>query len=198
MMRGNRRALMKSAALAVATLGVRGAWAEETPVPLPDGAASRGDFDYFLGSWRVEHRRLRKRLAGSNDWEAFGGRTHCQQLFGGLVNLNESISYRGGRTSYGMGLRALDEPGGRWADWYLAASDLSKIDPPLYGRFMNGVGVFYARETFEGRPVLVRGQFSSVNQDEARWEQAFSPDDGASWETNWVMRYLRTAAAPAA
>ena len=70
MMRGNRRALMKSAALAVATLGVRGARAEETPVPLPDGAASRGDFDYFLGSWRVglrpsSHQIAQRSAAGS-------------------------------------------------------------------------------------------------------------------------------------
>lgn len=189
----DRRGLIQGAALALVGLGARTALAQEAP--LPEGTASRGDFDYFLGSWRVEHRRLRKRLAGSDDWEPFAGRTHCQQLFGGLVNLNESVSFRGGKTSYGMGLRALDEPGGRWADWYLSESDLSRIDPPLYGRFAGGIGTFYARETFEGRPVLVRGRFSSVNPDEARWEQAFSPDDGDSWETNWVMRYLRTAPA---
>ena len=185
----NRRMAMQSAALALAGLTARSASAQE--VPLPEGAASRHDFDYFLGSWRVEHRRLRNRLAGSNDWEAFAGRTHCQQMFGGLVNLNESISYRGGRISYGMGLRALDEPGGRWADWYLSAGNLSKIDPPLYGRFSKGVGIFLSRETFEGRQVLVRGQFASVNRGEARWEQAFSVDEGATWETNWVMRYLK-------
>lgn len=186
----DRRAVMQSAALVLAGFGARGAKAAED-LPLLPGTASRGDFDYFLGSWRVEHRRLRKRLAGSNDWEEFAGRTHCQQLFGGLVNLNESISYRGGRTSYGLGLRALDEPGGRWADWYLSAGDLSKIDPPLYGRFVKGVGTFLSRETFEGRPVLVRGQFASLKADEARWEQAFSVDEGVTWETNWVMRYLR-------
>lgn len=191
MMRGDRRALMQGAALALAGLGARQVRAQEAAVPLPRGKASRGDFDYFLGSWRVEHRRLRKRLAGSDDWEEFAGRTHCQQFFGGLVNLNESISWRGGRTSYGMGLRALDEPRGRWADWYLAGSELSRIDPPLYGRFDGGVGTFLSRETFAGRSILVRGRFSSVDRDEARWEQAFSPDDGASWETNWMMRYLR-------
>ncbi|MDQ8755796.1 hypothetical protein RCO27_06100 [Sphingosinicella sp. LHD-64] len=184
--------LMKGAALTLAGLAAPGL-AQETAAPLPEGTASRTDFDYFLGTWQVEHRRLRQRLAGSTDWEEFPGRTHCQQLFGGLVNLNESISQRGGRTSYGMGLRALDEPGGRWVDWYLAASDLSKIDPPLYGRFAGGVGTFYSRETYEGRPVLVRGQFSSVSDSEARWDQAFSTDEGATWETNWVMRYLRTA-----
>ena len=183
----DRRTAIRSTALALVGLGARGA----VGVPLPPGMASRGDFDYFLGSWRVEHRRLRTRLAQRADWEEFSGRTHCQRMFDGLVNLNESISYRGGRASYGLGLRALDEAGGRWADWYLSASDLSKIDPPLYGRFAKGVGTFLARETFEGKPVLVRGQFLSVSTDEARWEQAFSVDEGATWEVNWVMRYLR-------
>jgi hypothetical protein len=39
----------------------------------------------------------------------------------------------------------------------------------------------------------VRGQFTSLSPDLAQWEQAFSPDGGATWETNWVMRYSRTA-----
>jgi hypothetical protein len=190
-MQSGRRETFKWAAAVLAALGTKGVHAQASPAPLAEGAATKTDFDYFVGRWRVEHRRLRKRLAGSNDWEAFSGRTQCQQLFDGLVNLNESISFRGGRTSYGLGLRALDEPRGRWADWYLAANDLSKIDPPLYGRFLNGMGTFYSRELFEGRPVLVRGQFSSSTASEARWEQAFSVDEGASWETNWVMRYLR-------
>jgi hypothetical protein len=193
MMESGRRDAVKLAAAALAALGAgaKGALALEQTAPLAEGTAAKGDFNFFLGSWRVEHRRLRKRLAGSNDWEEFGGRTSCQQMFDGLVNLNESISYRGGRTSYGMGLRALDEKRGRWADWYLAASDLSKIDAPLYGRFAKGVGTFYSRDVFEGRSVLVRGRFTPVSGTEARWEQAFSPDDGAAWETNWIMRYLR-------
>ncbi len=98
MMQADRRTLMKGVALALAGLAAPGL-AQEAAAPLPEGAASRTDFDYFLGTWRVEHRRLRQRLAGSNDWEEFSGRTHCQQMFDGLVNLNESISYRGGRTA---------------------------------------------------------------------------------------------------
>ena len=192
-MRLDRRRLLTLAA-ALPALGLTDAEAfAQGPAPLPEGQAARHDFDYFIGSWRVAHRRLRQRLAGSNDWQTFEGRTTCQSLFGGLVNLNESVTVRDGRTSYGMGLRALDERGGRWADWYLTESDLSKIDPPLYGRFANGIGTFLANDMFEGRPILVRGRFSSVSPSEARWEQAFSTDRGASWETNWIMRYLRIA-----
>lgn len=190
-MRADRRTALKVAAVTIAGLGARDASAEATVIPLSQGTVSKTDFDYFVGRWRVEHRRLRRRLIGSNDWETFDGRTHCQQMFDGLVNLNESVSYRNGRTSYGLGLRALDVSGGRWADWTLSASDLSKIDAPQYGRFAGGVGIFYSRESFEGRPVLVRGQFMPVGDAEARWEQAFSTDAGVAWETNWIMRYLR-------
>lgn len=192
-MEARRRDAIKLAAIALTglSMGTERALAQDSTAPLAPGTAAKGDFDFFLGNWRVEHRRLRKRLAGSNDWEEFEGRTSCQRMFDGLVNLNESISYRGGRTSYGMGLRALDEPRGRWADWYLAASDLSKIDAPLYGRFAKGVGSFYSREVLEGRQILVRGQFVPVGDTEARWDQAFSVDEGATWETNWIMRYRR-------
>jgi hypothetical protein len=192
-MQAGRREALKFAAATLASLAAPDALAQENTVPLAPGSAARSDFDYFIGSWRVEHRRLRRRLAGSSDWEEFGGSTQCQRMFGGLVNLNESTSNRGGRQTYGLGLRALDESRGRWADWYLAQSDLSTIAPPLYGRFSDGVGTFYAREIFEGRSVLVRGQFASLKESEARWEQAFSPDDGVTWETNWIMRYLRVA-----
>jgi hypothetical protein len=192
-MRSDRREAMKVAAGMLAGFGSVAGLAKETPAPLAEGTAAKSDFDYFIGRWRVEHRRLRKRLANNDDWEAFGGHTHCQQMFGGLVNLNESVSYRGGRASYGMGLRAFDEPRGRWVDWYLSANDLSKIDSPLYGRFANDVGTFYSRDSFEGRPILVRGRFASLSHLEASWEQAFSPDDGASWETNWIMLYHRIA-----
>lgn len=191
-MQAGRREAMKLTALLLAGLGAGDALAQDRAAPPGEGKAAKGDFDFFLGKWRVEHRRLRRRLAASNDWEEFGGETFCQQMFGGLVNLNESISCRGGRRSYGLGLRALDEAHGRWADWYLTASDPGKIDPPLYGRFARGVGTFHSRESFEGRPILVRGQFMPVHDTEARWEQAFSADEGATWETNWIMRYLRT------
>jgi hypothetical protein len=29
------------------------------------------DFDFFIGNWRVHHRRLKERLAQNNDWEEF-------------------------------------------------------------------------------------------------------------------------------
>ena len=151
------------------------------------------DFDFFLGSWRVHHRRLRKRLAGSDDWEEFEGTTRCQTLLDGLVNVNESIGHRSSGTTRGLGIRAFDAKTNTWADWYLSGAAPTEIGPPGIGRFENGVGTFLSDEEFEGRPVKVRGRFTSIHRDLAQWEQAFSPDAGKTWETNWVMRYSRQA-----
>jgi hypothetical protein len=65
------------------------------------------------------------------------------------------------------------------------------IEPPVIGRFENGIGVFEGDDTFEGRPIRCRFVWSEITQDSAKWEQAFSTDDGATWETNWVMHFER-------
>jgi hypothetical protein len=63
----------------------------------------------------------------------------------------------------------------------------------MIGRFENGVGIFFADETFRGQPIKVRFLWSRITPTSARWEQAFSPDGGKSWETNWEMDFTREA-----
>lgn len=162
------------------------------PAPT-SGQGPEHDFDYFIGSWTVRHRRLRQRLAGNDDWETFDGTTVCRSLFGGLANMNESVSHRGGGTSHGLGLRAYDPTSQTWNDWSLSGGDPSHMEWAGAGRFVDGVGTFLADDTFAGKPIKVRGRFRSLGPDLAEWDQAFSPDGGATWEVNWVMRYARTA-----
>ncbi|MEU6202707.1 hypothetical protein ABZ814_03840 [Micromonospora musae] len=63
--------------------------------------------------------------------------------------------------------------------------------PPLVGRFVDGVGTFYADDVDEGRPIRCRFIWSEITATSARWEQAFSIDDGRTWETNWIMEFTR-------
>ena len=68
------------------------------------------------------------------------------------------------------------------------------IQPPVIGKFDGNVGVFTGRDTYAGKPVLVRFIWT-VNPKEskvaAKWEQAFSPDGGRTWETNWKNELIR-------
>ena len=185
----DRRSLLGFALAAPGLAAAREAFAAATP----GRRGSVHDFDFFLGSWTVRHRRLRKRLAGNDDWETFDGTTTCQTLLGGVVNLNESLARRESGPTAGMGLRAYDARTDTWADWYLSAANPLEIDRPGIGRFADGVGTFLSADVFEGRPIKVRGQFRSLSSTEAQWDQAFSPDGGTTWETNWIMRYSKVA-----
>jgi len=44
------------------------------------------DFDFFMGRWKVTHRRLKARLQGSTEWETFSGSSVAQPLLGGFGN----------------------------------------------------------------------------------------------------------------
>jgi hypothetical protein len=42
-----------------------------------------------------------------------------------------------------------------------------------------------------GANIAVRFSWSEITPRSARWEQAFSPDDGNPRETNWIMEFTR-------
>lgn len=65
--------------------------------------------------------------------------------------------------------------------------------PPTIGEFRNGRGEFYDQETFNGRAILARIVWSDITADSHRFEQAFSDDDGKTWETNVVATLTRVA-----
>jgi len=46
-------------------------------------------------------------------------------------------------------------------------------------------------ETTDGRPLHVRFIWDQLTAQTARWQQAFSFDEGDRWETNWVMEFIR-------
>ncbi len=90
--------------------------------------------------------------------------------------------------------RAFDPATRQWSIWWLDGRTPSQIDTPMRGGFdKDGVGLFLADDTFEGRPIRVRFLWSHRGPNSARWEQAFSLDGGESWEVNWVMDFERQA-----
>ena len=106
------------------------------------------DFDFFMGEWRVHHRRLVSRLADSNEWQEFEGQSR--------------------------------------------ARNPHNLDVPVKGSFSHGVGMFFADDTFNGKPIKVRFLWLDTQSGSPRWEQAFSTDNGATWETNWTMQFTRS------
>jgi len=151
------------------------------------------DFDFFFGSWRVSHRRLKKRLAGSTEWEEFAGTGTAQPLLGGLGNIDDNILDAPNGAYRAVTLRAFDPKTQRWSIWWLDGRYPTTLDVPMVGAFEDGVGTFLADDTFEGKAIKVRFLWSRITPQSCRWEQAFSKDGGRTWETNWTMDFVRTA-----
>ncbi|HJV70959.1 DUF1579 domain-containing protein [Ideonella sp.] len=156
-------------------------------------AGTSHDFDFIFGHWRVHHRRLRERLAGCTEWEVFDGVSIAQPLLGGQGTLDDNIinlpqgSYRAAT------MRAFDPATRQWSIWWLDGRYPRQVDVPMVGRFEGGEGVFYADETLRGMAIKVRFLWLRTATPSPRWEQAFSPDGGKTWETNWEMDFERLA-----
>jgi len=149
------------------------------------------DFDFLYGKWTMHNRRLLKRLAGSRDWVEFDATSDCHPLPGGLGN--EDVY----RTDYwpnfvGLSLRIFNPKTRQWSiSWVDNHNTPGVLQPPQIGTFSNDVGIFDAADMFNGKPVVVRFIWKKFDNDHARWEQAFSPDNGKTWETNWIMDLTR-------
>ncbi len=154
----------------------------------------RHDFDPLLGSWTVQHRRLRERLAGCTEWDTFAGTTRMQALLGGLGNVDDNLLHLPTGDYRAATLRAFDPQARHWSIWWLDARHPGRLDPPMVGRFdAEGNGSFFADEAFQGRPIRVRFLWLRTRSSAPRWEQAFSADSGQTWETNWEMDFTRAA-----
>ena len=151
------------------------------------------DFDFYMGTWAVHHRRLTKRLAGSDDWAEFEGTSTAWPILDGAGNIDDNVLELPDGEYRAISLRTYDPETDRWSIWWLDGRTPGRLDPPVVGGFVDGIGTFIAPDTFDGRPILVRFLWSDITATTCRWEQAFSADGGATWEVNWVMESTRVA-----
>lgn len=157
---------------------------------MPREHDGRTDFDFIIGRWKVHNRSLRERLKGSNDWDEFEGTSVARKILGGIGNIDEITFDRETGPIEGMALRLFDPKSQEWSI-YWSSSVTGVLDTPMIGKFENGRGEFFAQEVHGNQHVYSRFIWSEITENSCRWEQAFSPDGGKTWETNWVMEFTR-------
>jgi hypothetical protein len=143
------------------------------------------DFDFLFGSWSVHNRYLVGRLRGSTEWIEFEATIDAWPLLGGMANVDSYTAVREGRTIHGTTLRLFDPHTDRWSLHWADTVRPGSLLPPMVGRFEGGLGEFFGDEEVDGRRVLCRFRWTGGKA--PRWEQAFSDDEGKTWEVNWVM-----------
>lgn len=147
------------------------------------------DFDFLNGRHRVHNVRFAGRLEQSERWETFEALSITTPLPRGTGCIDQLVA--DGRSGYiGTTLRLYDPRIRRWS-LYRMDSASGLLQSPLQGAFHDGTGVFEGRDELGGQPVRVRLTWSHIGSTSARCEQAYSRDSGASWESCWIMQYMR-------
>jgi hypothetical protein len=63
---------------------------------------------------------------------------------------------------------------------------------PLVGSSQNEIGLFYEdTRTPTGQAVRIRFTWDHVSEEIARWQLAFSFDNGETWDINWIAEFTR-------
>ena len=172
-----------------AVAAIAGAGSVSSGAPSRDGVHG---FDFEIGDWRVHHRL--KRPADGGRWSEFEGTCVARPFMEGAGILEAHRFERPTGVTHGIAVRAFDAGTGEWAIWWIdSRNPHGPLDPPMKGRFENGVGTFYGDGSLDGKPMRTRFLWTHPTDDTAHWEQAFSFDAGKTWDTNWIMDLRRTA-----
>ena len=146
-------------------------------------------FDFEYGQWRVHHR---VKSASDGKWKEFDGTCTARPFMAGQGDIEEHIFARQTGITYGTAIRTFDLKSEEWAIWWIDSRyPHLALDPPVKGRFANGVGTFYSDSVANGKTVRTRFIWSQITTTSAHWEQASSEDAGKTWDTNWLMEFRR-------
>lgn len=182
--------LLLTSAIATRIATANGAEPGASALITPTTRDGRNDFAFLLGTWQYHVRILEQRLKNSHDWydcDATGeGRSIWGGIYGGSRQIEETKIHCPNRTIAGITLRMYNTQTHQWQLWW-GLKQKGLIPPPQVGHFnANGVGDFYADDTWKGTPVIVRFHWIKSLKGRPHFEQAFSSDHGKTWEINWI------------
>lgn len=166
--------------------------AQSNSVPAQAGSQERAkerdgqhDFDWDIGTWKTHQQRLLHPLTGSSTWVEYNGTDVVRKIWDGA---NQGLVEADGPAGHLeiFTLRLYDPQAHKW-NIYFANPASGTMSVPAVGHFVNGRGEFYDQETYNGKSILVRFSVSDITPNSCRFEQAFSPDGGKTWEANFIV-----------
>jgi hypothetical protein len=165
---------------------------------LPDGklvitasaVSSKHDFDFLVGGWKIRNRKLKKPLAGCDEWDEVEATQNLRQILHGLGNFDIFSTAFDGKPFEGFTLRLFDPQTRLWTI-YWADSAAAKLDGGKVGSFDGDTGEFFGRDVVAGKNVIVKFYWDKRNAEAPVWTAAFSADEGETWETNWYAYFAR-------
>ena len=157
---------------------------------VPSPASSNTDFDFLHGTWKIRNQKLKERLKGSEEWIEFEAGQKCKGILENNANIDFFRTSLDGADFEAITIRLFDPKTRLWSI-YWADSKAVVLDIGQVGSFDGTTGEFFARDVWEGTPIIVKFHWDKTNADEPVWSQAFSVDEGKTWEWNWYMYFER-------
>lgn len=156
----------------------------------PSATSSATDYDFFFGKWTIHNRKLKSRLSNCDEWLEFDAEQECRPLLLGSANIDNFLAEVDGKPFEGMTLRLFDPQTRLWSI-YWADSNIVRLDVPQIGSYDGNIGKFFARDIYNGKNIIVQFLWDKTDPDAPTWSQAFSVDEGRTWEWNWYMYMKR-------
>lgn len=157
----------------------------------PSKTSSQHDFDFFEGKWKIQHRKLKTRLSNSTEWIEYEGTNDDYKILKGIGHTNNVKSLIDGKPEEGVSLRLFNQQTKLWSVYWASSKNGVLSSSPMIGSFENNIGRFYGKDIVNSKPVIVMAKWDKTNADKTVWSQAFSIDNGETWEWNWYMIHTR-------
>jgi hypothetical protein len=158
-----------------------------TALRIPSSTSSATDFNFLQGLWKVHNRKLKTRLNNCTEWEEFASAINMRTVLNGLGNVENYYAVFDGQPFEGMAVRLFDPSTKLWTIHWIDSNMPVMDTSPVVGSFENGVGKFYSSIVINGQDILMLYQWDAVDPSRPKWSQAFSADQGNTWEWNWEM-----------
>ena len=165
----------------------------ESTTPKMDSSSpgdNQHDFDFEAGTWTAHLKRRQHPLSGSDAWVDYDGTSAVKKIWNGRANFGELEVGNADTHIQGLTLRLYNPQSHQWRLYWANSKD-GALNVPTIGNFSNGRGEFFDQEDFGDKSIFVRFVFSDVTPNSFLTEQAFSPDFGKTWETNWTATFTK-------
>jgi len=152
--------------------------------------SSNHDFDYLVGKWKMKNKHLNSRLNNCKEFTEFESTVENHNGLEGMGNFDIVRRDNNGKIYEGRTIRTFDPETRLWRIYWIDSNG-GPIDPPVIGSFNNGIGLFFCKDVQVGRPVIVVFKWDKTNHEMPVWSQAFSDDNGKTWEWNYTNTSYR-------
>ena len=156
-------------------------------INIPSSTSSKDDFNFLMGNWTIRNRKLKTRLNNCNDWIEFEAEWKIKAMLNGLGNIENYYAIIDDKPFEGVALRFFDQKTKLWSIYWCDINSTGILGAPISGSFYGDLGVFYQKDRFNNKEILIKYEWDISDLNNPIWRQGVSEDNGETWEWNWYM-----------